>query len=127
MNNNPLVTVVTPVYNGEKFIEQTILSVINQTYTNIQYIIIDGQSSDNTIKIINKFLNKIDHFSSEKDKGMYDALDKGFKLGRGKYFAWINADDFYFTDAIEKSVNYMEKINLSGLLVIHLLLITEIN
>jgi glycosyltransferase involved in cell wall biosynthesis len=109
LNNNPLVTIVTPVYNGEKFIEQTILSVINQTYTNIQYIIIDGQSSDNTIKIINKFLNKIDHFSSEKDKGMYDALDKGFALGRGKYFAWINADDFYFKDAIEKSVDYMEK------------------
>ena len=111
MNNNPLVTIVTPVYNGEKFIEQTILSVINQTYTNIQYIVIDGQSSDNTVKIINKFLNKIDYFVSKKDKGMYEALDKGFKLGKGKYFAWINADDFYFTDAIEKSVDYMEKIS----------------
>ena len=109
MNSNPLVTIVTPVYNGEKFIEQTIFSVINQTYTNIQYIVIDGQSSDNTVKIINKFLNKIDYFVSEKDKGMYEALDKGFKLGKGKYFAWINADDFYFTDAIEKSVDYMEK------------------
>ena len=109
MNNNPLVTIVTPVYNGEKFIEQTILSVINQTYTNIQYIIIDGQSSDNTVKIINKFLNKIDYFVSEKDKGMYEALDKGFKLGKGKYFAWINADDFYYDDAIEKAVNFMEK------------------
>ena len=109
MSNIPLVTIVTPVYNGEKFIEQTILSVINQTYTNIQYIVIDGQSSDNTVKIINKFLNKIDYFVSEKDKGMYEALDKGFKLGKGKYFAWINADDFYFTDAIKKSVDYMEK------------------
>ena len=92
MSNIPLVTIVTPVYNGEKFIEQTILSVINQTYTNIQYIVIDGQSSDNTVKIINKFLNKIDYFVSEKDKGMYEAIDKGFKLGKGKYFAWINAE-----------------------------------
>ena len=109
MSNNPLVTIVTPVYNGEKFIEQTILSVINQTYTNIQYIIIDGLSSDNTVNIINKFSNKIDYFLSEKDEGMYDALNKGFKLGKGKYFAWINADDYYFNDAIENAVNFMEK------------------
>jgi glycosyltransferase involved in cell wall biosynthesis len=109
LNNNPLVTIITPSYNSEKFIEQTILSVLNQTYTNIQYIIIDGLSSDNTVNIIKKFSNKIDHFLSEKDEGMYDALNKGFKLGNGKYFAWINADDFYFNDAIEKSINYMEK------------------
>jgi glycosyltransferase involved in cell wall biosynthesis len=109
LSNIPLVTIVTPVYNGEKFIEQTILSVINQTYTNFQYIIIDGLSTDNTINIINQFSNKIDYFLSEKDNGMYEALDKGFKLGKGKYFAWINADDFYFNDAIEKSVTYMEK------------------
>ena len=109
MNINPLVTIVTPVFNSEEFIEQTILSVLNQTYTNIQYIIIDGASSDNTINIIKKYSNKLDHFLSEKDNGMYDALNKGFKLGKGKYFAWINADDFYFKDAIENSVTYMER------------------
>jgi glycosyltransferase involved in cell wall biosynthesis len=109
MTNNPLVTIVTPVFNSEEYIEQTILSVLKQTYTNIQYIIIDGLSCDNTFDIIKKYSNKLDHFLSEKDIGMYDALDKGFKLGKGKYFAWINADDFYFNDAIEKSVAYMER------------------
>jgi glycosyltransferase involved in cell wall biosynthesis len=108
LNNNPLVSIVTPVYNNVKYIEKTINSVLNQTYKNIQYIIIDGQSTDGTIEIINKYLNYINIFISEKDNGMYDALFKGFKLSKGKYLSWLNSDDLYFKNAIEKTIKYME-------------------
>jgi glycosyltransferase involved in cell wall biosynthesis len=107
--SNPLITIVTPVYNGAKYLEETILSIINQSYKNIQYIIIDGNSTDESLKIIKKFSNKIDYFISEKDNGMYDALIKGFSRGKGKYFAWLNSDDLYFNDAIEKAISVMEK------------------
>jgi glycosyltransferase involved in cell wall biosynthesis len=105
---SPKITIVTPVLNGEKYIEKTILSVINQDYKNIEYIIVDGQSTDNTISIVKKYKKNIKIFISEKDKGMYDALLKGFKLGTGKYFAWINSDDYYLTGAIKKAINFME-------------------
>lgn len=107
--SNPLITIVTPVYNGAEYLEETILSIINQSYKNIQYIIIDGNSTDESLKIIKKFSNKIDYFISEKDNGMYDALIKGFSRGKGKYFAWLNSDDLYFNDAIEKAISVMEK------------------
>ena len=107
--SNPLITIVTPVYNGAEYLEETILSIINQSYKNIQYIIIDGNSTDESLKIIKKFSNKIDYFISEKDNGMYDALIKGFSHGKGKYFAWLNSDDLYFNDAIEKAISVMEK------------------
>lgn len=107
-NNTPKITIVTPVLNGEKYIEKTILSVINQSYKNIEYIIVDGQSTDNTISIIKKYKKNIKILISEKDKGMYDALAKGFKLATGKYFAWINSDDYYLKGAIKKAINFME-------------------
>ena len=107
-NSTPKITIVTPVLNGEKYIEKTILSVINQSYKNIEYIIVDGQSTDNTIKIIKKYKKHIKILVSEKDKGMYDALAKGFKLGTGKYFAWINSDDYYLKGAIKKAIKFME-------------------
>lgn len=77
MKNNPLISVVTVSYNAVLTIEQTILSVINQTYPHIEYIIIDGGSTDGTVDIIKKYANRIAYWVSEPDKGIYDAMNKG--------------------------------------------------
>ncbi len=81
----PLITVITVVYNGEKYLEETIQSVINQTYPNVEYIIIDGGSTDETIDIIKKYEDKIDLWISEKDEGIYDAMNKGIYLATGQW------------------------------------------
>ena len=109
--NNPKITIVTPVYNCAEYIEETIISVLNQNYKNIEYVIIDGGSDDGTCKIIEKYSKQINFFISEKDHGMYDALYKGFKRAKGKYLSWLNADDLYFKDSISKTIGLMEKNN----------------
>lgn len=88
---------VTPVLNSEAFVEQTILSIINQDYKNIEYIIIDGGSTDGTIDIIKKYADKIDLWVSEPDKGIYDAQNKGVFMAKGEYFAVLNSGDYYAT------------------------------
>jgi glycosyltransferase involved in cell wall biosynthesis len=98
--NLPLVTIITVVLNGEKHIEQTMNSVLNQRYSNIEYIIIDGGSIDNTINIIEKYNNKLDYWQSEKDKGLYYAMNKGISLAKGELIGILNADDYYSEDAI---------------------------
>jgi glycosyltransferase involved in cell wall biosynthesis len=103
--DKPLITVVTVVFNGEKFLEETILSVINQTYDNVEYIIIDGGSTDGTLDIIRKYEHAIDYWVSEKDKGIYDAMNKGIQQSNGDYVGLINADDWYELDAVETIVN----------------------
>jgi glycosyltransferase involved in cell wall biosynthesis len=90
----PFFSIVTPVFNGDRYIEETIKSVINQTIDDYEYIIVDNKSIDNTGKIINRYSSKIDKIISEKDNGMYDALQKGFRYCNGKYFYWLNSDDF---------------------------------
>ena len=100
----PLVSVITVVFNGEKYLEQTILSVINQTYKNIEYIIIDGKSTDKTHEIIKKYTDKIDFWVSESDKGIYDAMNKGIALSNGELIGIINSDDWYEEDAIMEIV-----------------------
>lgn len=101
----PLITVITVVYNGDKYLEETILSVINQTYPNVEYIIIDGGSTDGTIDIIKKYEHAIDYWVSEKDKGMYDALNKGFLVSTGRLINFCNSDDlFYSNNVIEHIV-----------------------
>lgn len=100
----PKVTIVTAVYNGEKYIEETIQSVLNQTYANIEYIIIDGNSSDGTVEIIRKYEDKISYWISEKDEGMYDAINKGFKKATGDIFAYLNADDLYYDEFVVERV-----------------------
>ena len=99
-----LVSIITVSYNASKTIEQTILSVINQTYTNIQYIIIDGKSTDETIDIVNKYKEYISVFVSEKDNGIYDAMNKGISLAQGELIGIINADDWYELDTVETVV-----------------------
>jgi glycosyltransferase involved in cell wall biosynthesis len=100
----PLVSIITPSWNSAAFIEQTILSVINQTYNNIEYIVIDGGSSDNTLEIINKYSDSIAYLVSEPDNGMYHAINKGISLANGQIVAYLNSDDLYYPNSLSKVV-----------------------
>ena len=82
----PLVSIITVVRNGEKYLEEIIKSVINQTYNNVEYIIIDGGSTDGTLAIIKKYEDYIDYWASERDKGIYDAMNKGMDLAIGDFY-----------------------------------------
>ncbi len=113
MTDKPKVSIVTTVFNGEKYIEETIISVLNQTYPNVEYIIIDGGSTDSTISIIEKYKNRISFFISEKDKGMYDGINKGMSRANGEICAYLNADDLYESNAIEIVVDKFQKSNCS--------------
>jgi glycosyltransferase involved in cell wall biosynthesis len=93
VSNYPKITIVTPNYNLGEYLEQTILSVINQGYPNLEYIIIDGGSTDNSVEIIKKYEKSLTYWVSEADKGLYDALNKGFKRSTGEIMGWINSDD----------------------------------
>ena len=114
--NKPLVSVITPSWNSAHYIEQTILSVINQTYRNVEYIITDGGSSDGTLDIIRKYENSIDYWVSEMDGGMYHAINKGMQYASGEIVAYLNSDDLYYPDTLEKVVNFFAD-NLSAELV----------
>ncbi len=100
MNSYPKITVVTPNYNQAQFIEQTINSVLEQNYPNLEYIIIDGGSTDGSLEIIKKYADKLHYWISEKDKGMYDAINKGFSMGNGDIMCWINSDDILLKDSL---------------------------
>ncbi len=89
----PRITIVTPSYNQGQYIEETILSVINQDYPNLEYIIIDGGSSDNTVEIIKKYSDRITYWISEKDNGQAHAINKGFRKATGDILNWLNSDD----------------------------------
>ncbi|MBU0561089.1 MAG: glycosyltransferase [Bacteroidetes bacterium] len=98
----PKFTIITVCYNSAKTIERTILSVISQNYKNIEYIIIDGASTDNSLSIIDKYRNRIDQIVSEKDIGIYDAMNKGLKISTGDIIMFLNADDRLLdTDTIQ--------------------------
>lgn len=103
--NKPLISIITVVFNGEKYLEETIQSVINQTYDNVEYIIIDGGSSDRTLDIIKKYENKIDYWISERDNGIYDAMNKGIRVSSGEWVSFLGADDFLKKNAIESYLN----------------------
>jgi Glycosyl transferase family 2 len=95
-------SIVTPSYNSELFIEQTIASVLEQSYDNLELIIIDGGSSDNTVQIIKKYEPYIANWVSEPDNGQASAINKGFRLATGDVFAWLNSDDTYEPGVISK-------------------------
>lgn len=99
-NNTPILSVITVVRNCADIIEDTILSVINQSYSNIEYIIIDGNSSDGTKDIIKKYEDKISFWTSEADTGIYDAMNKGISNANGKFVNFMNAGDVFFNNNI---------------------------
>lgn len=101
-NSFPKISIVTPSYNQGQYIEQTILSIINQGYPNLEYIIIDGGSTDNTVDIIKKYADRITYWVSEPDKGQSDAINKGIKKCTGEIFNWINSDDYLEEGALLK-------------------------
>jgi len=126
MNNTSVkISIITATFNAEKYIEETILSVLNQSYLNKELLIIDGGSSDNTLKIINKYINKIDFLVSEPDKGIYDAMNKGISNANGDWIFFLNAGDLFnnnmvlekiFTGQIvEKKLIYGKTLNYSEL------------
>lgn len=108
----PKVSIITVCYNSAKTIEDTIQSVINQTYDNIEYIIVDGLSTDSTLEIVDRYKDKITKVVSEKDNGLYDAINKGIGLATGNIIANLNSDDFYIdNNVIYDVVNKMSEDN----------------
>ena len=103
------ITIITVVKNNKQSIERCIKSVIKQKYKNIEYIVVDGNSSDGTKQIINKYKSKIDFYVSENDLGIWDAMNKGISLSTGDIIGFLNSDDFYYENALEIVSDYFEK------------------
>lgn len=109
---HPLISVITVSYNAVSTIENTILSVVNQTYSNIEYIVIDGGSTDGTVDVINKYSQYISYWVSEPDKGIYDAMNKGIKVVTGQWINFMNSGDvFYCNDILSELVERFLGVN----------------
>ena len=106
---NNLITIITVVKNAEQTIEKCIQSVLNQKYDNIEYIILDGGSTDKTTEIIKKYQKKIDKIIIEPDKGIWDAMNKGLNLASGSIIGFLNADDYYYSNSLEIVNRYFQK------------------
>jgi len=104
----PKVTIITPSFNHGEFLEKTIKSVIEQNYPNLEYLVFDGGSNDNSVNIIKKYEKHINYWESKKDKGQSHAINKGFNMASGKYVNWLNSDDVLLKDGILKLVDYLE-------------------
>lgn len=112
MRETPFFSIVTPVYNCEKYIEECILSIKEQDYQNYEHIIVDGGSTDRTMDIIKSYAGSYPmRFISEEDHGMYDAVNKGFSIAEGKVFSWLNADDRYMPWTLRVAKKAFERKN----------------
>ncbi len=104
----PLVSIITPSYNQAAYLEQTIQSVIHQTGVELEYFVIDGASTDGSLKIIQHYSSRLSGWVSEPDSGQAEAINKGFARSSGKYIAWLNSDDIYLPNAISRAVSVLE-------------------
>lgn len=102
--DKPLVSIITVVYNGEKYLERTIQSVVNHAPTEFEYIVIDGASKDRTLDIIKKYSSQIHVWISEPDQGLYDAMNKGLKLAKGELVWFLNAGDQIYSSIVTKTI-----------------------
>jgi len=105
----PRVSIVTPSYNQGRFIEETIRSMLLQGYPHLEYIVIDGGSTDSTLDIIRKYDREISCWTSEPDRNMYDAINKGMERVSGEYWAVLNSDDYYLPDTVQKVVDLFRR------------------
>ena len=112
----PLVSIITPSYNQVRYLEDTIQSVIQQDYPNVEYIVIDGGSSDGSLEVIEKYQDNLAWWVSEPDQGQADAINKGFRKAKGDIIAWLNSDDLYLPGAISSAVELFQKNPLSGVI-----------
>ena len=110
MNQQPTFSIITITYNAERWLERTILSVLSQSYPNIEYILIDGASKDKTVEIIKQYESGIASWISEPDKGLYDAMNKGLKRATGDYVWFVNAgDSLYTSDTVQGVASLIQK------------------
>ena len=103
--NYPKISIVTPSFNQGIFLEATIQSVLNQNYPNLEYIVIDGGSTDNSVKIIKKYEKYLSYWVSESDRGQSHAINKGFTISTGEIMGWLNSDDLYTSGALNHVAN----------------------
>ena len=108
-NKYPKISIVTPSFNQGDFLEDTIKSVLDQNYPNLEYIVIDGGSTDKSVSIIKKYSSKLKYWVSEKDNGQADAINKGFKQASGEIMAWINSDDILFPGSLNLVANIFQQ------------------
>lgn len=108
----PLVSIITPVYNAQDYLEETILSVLNQTYYNWELLLIDDCSIDNSYKIIEKYLKKdrrIKYLKNDKNSGPAITRNKGIEEAKGEYIAFLDSDDLWYENKLEKQINFMKE------------------